>query len=120
MKLLLPIRIPQALILCVALLFAGNLLSAQEAAPSRPSVTQPNRDDKTPDQDQKIMQQDQKKTGELQQDQKQITKVKKVKDSSPDLTRKRGARPPSISRPSGSAMPKGAGKPAGVIRPGRR
>lgn len=120
MKILLQISITRALILCVALLFAGNGLSAQEATTSKPPVIQQNNDDKTADQEQKTVQQSQKKSGELQQDQKQIKNVKKVKDSSPDLTKKRGARPPSISRPSGNAMPKGAGKPAGVIRPGRR
>jgi hypothetical protein len=50
----------------------------------------------------------------------QKKEVKKVQSSNPNLYRKAGARPPSISRPAGSGMPKGTGKPAGVPRPGRR
>ncbi len=44
--------------------------------------------------------------------------VKRVRNGRPDLTRRAGARPPVIVRPSGSGIPKGAGKPGGVGRKG--
>jgi hypothetical protein len=46
--------------------------------------------------------------------------VKRIKNGRPDMSRARGARPPSIVRPSGSGIPKGVGKPAGVGRKGGR
>ena len=42
--------------------------------------------------------------------------AKRVKSGRPDMTRARGARPPSIVRPSGSGIPKGVGKPGGAGR----
>lgn len=44
--------------------------------------------------------------------------VKRVRNGRPDLTRRAGARPPVIVRPSGSGIPRGAGKPGGVGRKG--
>ncbi len=46
--------------------------------------------------------------------------VKQVRGSRPDMNRAKGARPPSIVRPSGSGVPKGIGKPGGVGRKGGR
>ena len=46
--------------------------------------------------------------------------AKRVKSTRPDMTRARGARPPSIVRPSGSGIPKGVGKPGGAGRKGGR
>ena len=46
--------------------------------------------------------------------------VKRVRSGRPDMSRARGARPPSIVRPSGSGIPKGVGKPAGAGRKGGR
>ena len=46
--------------------------------------------------------------------------TKRVRSGRPDMTRARGARPPSIVRPSGSGIPKGVGKPGGVGRKGGR
>lgn len=46
--------------------------------------------------------------------------VKQVKGSRPDLSRAKGARPPSIVRPSGSGVPKGIGKPGGAGKKGGR
>jgi hypothetical protein len=46
--------------------------------------------------------------------------AKRVRSGRPDMTRVRGARPPSIVRPSGSGIPKGVGKPGGVGRKGGR
>jgi predicted kinase len=46
--------------------------------------------------------------------------AKRVKSGRPDMTRARGARPPSIVRPSGSGIPKGVGKPGGAGRKGGR
>jgi hypothetical protein len=46
--------------------------------------------------------------------------VKEVKSTNPDMKKGKGARPPYISRPSGSGKPQGAGKPAGAVKPGRR
>jgi hypothetical protein len=46
--------------------------------------------------------------------------AKRVRSSRPDMTRARGARPPSIVRPSGSGIPKGVGKPGGAGRKGGR
>ncbi len=46
--------------------------------------------------------------------------VKRVRGSRPDMSRARGARPPSIVRPSGSGVPRGVGKPGGVGRKGGR
>ena len=46
--------------------------------------------------------------------------VKHVKGGRPDMSKARGARPPSIVRPSGSGIPKGVGRPGGVGRKGGR
>jgi hypothetical protein len=46
--------------------------------------------------------------------------AKRVRSGRPDMTRARGARPPSIIRPSGSGIPKGVGKPGGAGRKGGR
>jgi len=46
--------------------------------------------------------------------------VKEVKSSSPDMKKSKGARPPYISRPTGTARPQGAGKTSGAVKPGRR
>jgi len=47
-------------------------------------------------------------------------KVKQVKSARPDMTKARGARPPTIVRPGGSGIPKGIGKPGGAGRRGGR
>ncbi|MCJ7448675.1 MAG: hypothetical protein MUO72_13375 [Bacteroidales bacterium] len=47
-------------------------------------------------------------------------KVKQVKGARPDMSKAKGARPPSIVRPSGSGIPKGIGKPGGVGKRGGR
>jgi hypothetical protein len=49
-----------------------------------------------------------------------VQAAKRVKSGRPDMTRARGARPPSIVRPSGSGIPKGVGKPGGAGRKGGR
>ena len=46
--------------------------------------------------------------------------AKRVRSGRPDMTRARGARPPTIVRPSGSGIPKGVGKPGGAGRKGGR
>jgi predicted kinase len=46
--------------------------------------------------------------------------ARRVRNGRPDMTRARGARPPSIVRPSGSGIPKGIGKPGGAGRKGGR
>ncbi len=46
--------------------------------------------------------------------------AKRVKSGRPDMTRARGARPPTIVRPSGSGIPKGVGKPGGAGHKGGR
>lgn len=46
--------------------------------------------------------------------------IKKVQSARPDWSRARGARPPSVERPSGSRIPKGVGKPGGAKGPGKR
>lgn len=46
--------------------------------------------------------------------------AKRVRGGRPDMTKARGARPPSIVRPSGSGIPKGVGKPGGAGRKGGR
>ena len=46
--------------------------------------------------------------------------VKQVKSARPDMSKARGARPPTIVRPGGSGIPKGIGKPGGVGRKGGR
>jgi len=51
---------------------------------------------------------------------KDNSEVKKVKGSNLDMSKSRGARPPTIVRPSGSRTPLGAGKPKGAGRPGKR
>ena len=46
--------------------------------------------------------------------------VKKVNGARPDMSKARGARPPSIVRQSGSGVPRGIGKPGGAgKKPGR-
>lgn len=47
-------------------------------------------------------------------------KPKQVKASRPVLSQTKGARPPTIIRPSGSGIPKGTGNPGGAVGPGRR
>jgi|WetSurMetagenome_2_1015567.scaffolds.fasta_scaffold19174_2 hypothetical protein len=47
-------------------------------------------------------------------------KIKQVKGARPDMSKARGARPPEITRPSGSVVPRGIGKPAGAGRRGGR
>jgi hypothetical protein len=46
--------------------------------------------------------------------------VKQVKGARPDMSKARGARPPSIVRPSGSGIPRGIGKPGGAGKRGGR
>jgi uncharacterized protein YxeA len=46
--------------------------------------------------------------------------IKKVQSARPDWSKARGARPPSVERPSGSRIPKGVGKPGGAKGPGKR
>ncbi len=46
--------------------------------------------------------------------------VKQIRGARPDMSKARGARPPQITRPSGSGVPRGMGKPGGAGRkPGR-
>lgn len=61
---------------------------------------------------------DQKGTGNMQQTGKGQSgqQVKRIKSGRPDMSRARGARPPSVVRPSGSGIPRGVGKPGGVGR----
>lgn len=49
-----------------------------------------------------------------------VQTAKRIRNGRPDMTRARGARPPSIVRPSGSGIPKGVGKPGGAGRKGGR
>ena len=44
--------------------------------------------------------------------------IKQVKGARPDMSKARGARPPQITRPSGSVVPRGIGKPGGAGRRG--
>jgi len=46
--------------------------------------------------------------------------IKRIRSGRPDMSRARGARPPSIVRPSGSGIPKGVGRPGGAGRKGGR
>lgn len=46
--------------------------------------------------------------------------VKKIKSGRPDMSKARGARPPSVVRPAGPSIPKGVGRPGGVGRKGGR
>jgi hypothetical protein len=46
--------------------------------------------------------------------------IKQINGRRPDMSRARGARPPSIVRPTGSRIPKGVGKPGGAFRHGGR
>lgn len=46
--------------------------------------------------------------------------IKEIKGARPDMSKGRGARPPQITRPSGSVVPRGIGKPAGAGRRGGR
>lgn len=46
--------------------------------------------------------------------------IKQIKGARPDMSRARGARPPSIVRQPGAGMPRGMGKPGGVNRHGGR
>ena len=48
------------------------------------------------------------------------TGVKQVRSARPDMSKARGARPPYITRPSGSGIPKGIGKSQGSKSPGKR
>ena len=55
-----------------------------------------------------------------QQNAGKLKGVKQVKGARPDMSKARGARPPSIVRPSGSGMPRGMGKPGGANKRGGR
>jgi hypothetical protein len=46
--------------------------------------------------------------------------IKQVKSARPDMSKARGARPPSIERQSGSRIPRGVGRPGGAIKPGKK
>ena len=46
--------------------------------------------------------------------------IKKVNSARPDWSKARGARPPSVERPSGSRVPKGVGRPGGAKGPFKR
>ncbi len=46
--------------------------------------------------------------------------VKRIRGGRPDMSKAKGARPPSIVRPSGSGIPKGIGKPGGAGNRGGR
>lgn len=46
--------------------------------------------------------------------------IKQVRGARPDMSKARGARPPEITRPSGSGIPRGMGKPGGAGKRGGR
>lgn len=46
--------------------------------------------------------------------------IKQVKGARPDMSKARGARPPSVVRQSGSGIPRGMGKPGGAGKHGGR
>lgn len=130
-------KIKTLLLLTALMLFAGGVLYAQEPEGKADTATV------------KITQQEQMQTKEQAQTQTQAqtrertqantgeqagsntqakaqnqgagtSGVKKVQSARPDWSKARGARPPSVERPSGSRIPKGAGKPGGAKGPGRR
>ena len=123
------------LLLTVALmLITASLISAQEANPATDTtavtVQQTETESQTQTQTQAREQkgnanQEQTQTGKNTQARAQnqsgnASGVKKVQSARPDWTKARGARPPSVERPSGSRIPKGVGKPGGAKGPGKR
>ncbi len=77
--------------------------------------------DKSQDQTQsKIQSRGETPTESSAKDQKANQNIKQIRSARPDMGKASGARPPRISRPSGSAVPKGMGKPGGAIRRGGR
>jgi hypothetical protein len=100
------------IIICTLMLSAGFKISAQSNIIQADSL--------------KIINQQKQQTGEGRgQDAKEAGNIqsgknntsqaaKRIKNGRPDMTKARGARPPSIVRPSGSGIPKGVGRPGGA------
>jgi len=122
------------LLLTIALMMiTASVISAQETNPSSDTTTvtmqqtesQTQTQTQTQAREQKgTANQEQAQTGTNSQARAQnqaanASAVKKVQSARPDWSRARGARPPSVERPSGSRIPKGLGKPAGAKGPGK-
>lgn len=135
-------RMKKLLLTTAMMLFTASLISAQEMnqGSDTTAVTLQQTDTRSDKQAQEQTQeQTQERTreqsGVAEQDQAQTrtntqagaqnqagnnSGVKKVQSARPDWSKARGARPPSVERPSGSRIPKGVGKPAGAKGPGKR
>lgn len=61
-----------------------------------------------------------RKEGKVKNQKANPSGVKQVRGARPDWSKAKGARPPSVERPSGSRIPKGVGKPGGARGPGKR
>lgn len=118
-------RFRKILVSLPVLLFLFNALQAQVTTVTEDSLTdkvkgeeeiqtQPEENDKKKG---NIL--DENKNKSTGQEDKE-TGVKRIRDARPDMSRSRGARPPQVTRPSGSGIPKGMGRPGGARGPGRR
>lgn len=92
----------------------GTLVAGQEAKIKHDTVTVKNNTEQT-----------EEATGAREKNSKSSAtagskkKVKEVKSARPDMSKAKGARPPSVVRPSGSRIPLGAGKPKGAGKHGK-
>lgn len=93
------------LVMIFLIILANGLINAQE----KPVINQPSQI-----QEPKVPEPSKSAT------QVKTTKPKQVKASRPVMSQTRGARPPTIIRPSGSGIPKGTGNPGGALGPGKR
>jgi len=111
-------RLRFLIIICVFMLFAGHKVFAQSNTQQIDSIKLKvqTRNSEGNGNGQNVQGNSRNQTGNMNGNQT----AKRIRSGRPDMTRARGARPPSIVRPSGSGIPKGVGKPGGAGRKGGR
>jgi hypothetical protein len=109
-------RLRFIIIICVLMLTAGYKGFAQSGIQQIDSLKQKKQTSQSAENEQSAKGNGNNQTGNSYGNQT----ARRVRSGRPDMTRARGARPPSIVRPSGSGIPKGVGKPGGAGRKGGR
>jgi len=111
-------RLRFIIIICVLMLFAGHKGFAQSNTQQIDTLKLKDQKSQSAENgnEQNAKGNENSQTGNMYDNQT----AKRVRSGRPDMTRARGARPPSIVRPSGSGIPKGVGKPGGAGRKGGR
>jgi hypothetical protein len=109
-------RLGKIIIICVLILFAGHKGFAQSSIQQADTLKLKEQKSQSAGNEQNAKGKENSQNGNRYG----YKTAKRVRSGRPDMTRARGARPPSIVRPSGSGIPKGVGKPAGAGRKGGR